>query len=109
MVYGKGPMSLTDAIGGLEAAQSHLYEEWRGFKVAYANGDVIGNKSILDAADAWAALDTENEPQSVIWEHRGELFYQILLKMNVEIDEAETKALANQNDFDELIKVWSQQ
>ena len=98
-----------DALSEIEAAGSHLYEEWRGLKVAYANGDVVGNKAITDAADAWTKLDTSEEPPSVVRAHRGELFYQILLKMNPDINEQETKAKANQNDFDELVDIWTQQ
>jgi len=101
-----------DMLGDIDGAVTDgdpLVGEWSGFKVAYANGDVVGNKGILDAADAWSALDTSEEPQSVIWKVRGELFYQIILKMSPKEDEATIKAMANQRCFDELIAVWSQQ
>jgi len=101
-----------DMLGDIDGAVTDgdpLVGEWSGFKVAYANGDVVGNKAILDAADTWSALDTSKEPQSVIWKVRGELFYQIILKRNPDSDESIIKAMANQKWFDGLIAVWSQQ
>jgi hypothetical protein len=100
---------MLEDIDGAVIDGDPLIGTWNGLQIAYANGDVVGNKAILDAADAWEALDTSEATQTEIWTLRGELFYQIVAKLNPDINEQETKQLANQKNFEELRDVWSQQ
>ena len=100
-------MSLIDAVSGLEAAASDTYETWKGYNVPYLNGDVIGCKELLDAADAFDNAKDDDLSYTDIANIRGEFVYQLLKKMN-DISETDAKKIATKDNMNELLKVWTQ-
>lgn len=91
----------------LGAASSNLYGIWEGYKVPYLNGDVEGNKALLDAADAFDNSRGKDIDYTEIASIRGEFVYQLLKKEN-DIEEGVAKSLATKDNMTALLSIWTQ-
>lgn len=100
-------MDLKDVEGAL-AAGSRLHGMWDDYKVPYLNGDVEGNKALLDAADEFDGANGEDISYREVSRIRGEFVWQLLKKLN-DIEESDAKALATPDNMKDLLKVWTQQ
>lgn len=100
-------MDLNDIEGAI-AAGSRLHGMWDKYKVPYLNGDVEGNRELLEAADIF---DKGNGTEISYIETatiRGNFVWELLKKLN-DIEESDAKALATPENIQDLMKVWTQQ
>ena len=101
-------MGMFDSMEEAVAAGSRLYGTWNGYKVTYLNGDVEGNKELLEAADNFDKANGADISYTEIAVIRGEFVWQLLKKLN-DIEESEAKALATKDNVLDLLKIWTQQ